>query len=221
MAVINGKKIKEENSGTFFSYRAGNTFMHKIHPVAKVLLMILLALGAFWVPPLPALIAWVALILFSFLVLKFSPKEILTDISPALAYCFFFYSVSVLLNVIEKNTPVYIPNSQYIATLSHLALSLEVSSVFYRTTTSSQFAQGFRSIEHALTKKEETPFADNLSLTMIFLPRLASFWKRISSAWKARSGKSNTRRIRILVPVLFRVSMHEAYTKALAMENRS
>ncbi len=221
MAVIRGKKIKEENTSTFFSFRAGNTFMHKLPPALKIILMTLLALAAFWVPTVPAFITWGSLIVFSFFVLSFKAKEILIDIKPSLIYALLFYSASILLNVIEQKTQVFIPDSQYLATLSHLALSLEITSLFYRTTTTSQFTQGFRNIEQSVTKKNKTPFADSLSFTLVLVPRIASFWKRICSAWSSRGGKANVSRIKTLVPVLFRVSMEEAYHKTLAQQNRS
>ena len=113
-----------------------------------------------------------------------------------------------------------VPADEYRSLFVRLCLSLEISSLLYRTTSLGSFSDGFSAIERALTRREETPVADLLSLTITFIPRLLLFWQRIDLAWKARGGTPSVRRIVVLTPLLFRLGMHEAWQKALTRENR-
>ena len=116
---------------------------------------------------------------------------------------------------------IFIIESSYCTLLFRMALSLSITSIFYRTTGTAGFAYGFRVIEQAITRKDETPFSDMLSLCITFVPRIATFWKRIDTAWLARGGKQNIKKIISLTPILFRLSMREAWEKSLARENRT
>ncbi len=194
--------------------------------------MISLAIGAFYVPPLVALAVYVFLIIFSLAFLRLSPKEILKDNFPALSYAALLYAISIFLNainffkffpnenILKEALKIFIPRTSYVPLLLHLALSLELTSVFFKTTSVMQFNYGFRSIEHFFTRKERTPLADELSLTLTFIPRLTDFWLSLNLAWKARGGKDSPEKILKLTPALFKFSMNEAYTKAMAKENR-
>ena len=205
--------------------------MHRLNPSIKIVLMFVLAVGAFYVPTAPAFIIWILLILLSKVILHFSFAEILKDLKPVLMYLFILYVVSVIINIasfftLEKELNganiirLFYPDLSYTSLLMKLSLSIEITSIFYRTTSIQQFNQGFASIEHFITRKDETPFSDILSLTITFIPRLVSFWYRIDNAYKARGGKDDLKRIVTLVPVLFNVGMREAYLKAMARENR-
>ena len=215
----------------FFLYRPGNSFLHRTNPALKVILLLVLATSAFFVPAKAAGISILFILIFSLTVLHFSVRDVLYDLLPAFFYAVFFLLFSVILNLVENGLPQSVnlqdieqllkPQMQYVTLAVRLTLSLSLSSVFYRTTSTPQFTEGFRSIEHALTKKDSTPFADSLSLTLTFIPQIAQFWHRISCAWNARNGRKNIRRITTLVPVLFRISMEEAYRKTLAMQNRT
>ena len=221
-------------ANVFFQYIPRTTFLHKIPPVPKIILMVALAILAFYCPLIPALIALALILLFSKIALRLSFSSILADLRPIFAYISLIYISSIITNIytlasnagggsetpLKKLLYILYPSLASLSLLVRITLSLQISSVFYRTTSSSQFYEGFSSIEHALTRKETTPLADTLSLTLTFIPRIASFWEQIDTAYRARGGKKGIRRILCLVPVLFRVSMHEAYQKTLARENR-
>ncbi len=219
----------------FFHYRQGTSFLHRLPAALKIILMVLLAIGAFYVPPLAGLILWGMLIFCSVLLLGFTVKEALCDQKPALAYFFMIYAASLILHGIifaqsiqagnalppQEIAKLLLPDSAYLPLLVHLGLSLEISSLFYRTTSTMQFHEGFACIERSITRRKETPFADLLALTITFIPRIAAFWRQIDTAWQARGGKKSISRVTSLIPVLFRVSLREAYGKALARQNRN
>lgn len=221
----------------FFHHRKGNSFLHRAKPSIKLIVFFLFAIVSFFLPVYPALILWIILILLSLVMLRFSPSEILTDLTPSFFYGAMLFLLTIIQNLITyfenpasdcfQNLTffgifIYIikPSPEYIKLFARLSLSLQISSLLYRTTSTSGFSEGFRSIEGFFTKGKRFLLADNLSLALTFIPRLADFWSKINLAWKSRGGKKNIKRIKALTPLLFKESMKEAYVKALARENR-
>lgn len=224
----------------FFRYKSGSSFLHKAQPVLKLLLMILLSVFSFYINPLPALLIFFFVILFSLFYLKFTFKEIFTDNLPSIFYSLMLYMICLFSNFIflfkgdfqnlqiqnlqnnffGKLIFVLSPDENFFSMSIHLALSVEICSVFYRTTSQIQFNQAFSSIEYFLSKKDKTPVADTLSLTINFIPRIARLWNQIDFAWKARCGNKNITKISKLAPILFKTAMNDAYKKSFAKMNR-
>ena len=227
-------------SGTvFFRYKNGSSFLHKMPPVLKLLLMIAFCVLAFYVPANCALFLYIALIFFAVFYLKFTLKEILADNIPSLIYVLTLYLICLLSNFyalinpeIEKNfLPlknefftklifVLTPDEKFFPSGIHLCLSVQISSIFYRSTSPLQFNSAFKQIEHFVFRREKTPVAETLSLTINFIPGIARLWNRIDSAWISRGGKKNVKRISSLTPILFKTAMSDAYKKSLAKMNR-
>lgn len=208
---------------SFFKYRPGKTFLHSIPSWIKIILMLILAIAAFYTPLIPALVLWLIIIAFSFFILRFSFREILSDLSPTLIYACMLYIASLIINISQASNfsaNVLIPGKQNMELFSHMALSIEISSLFFRTTSPMSFRQGFSQIEGTFRRSDKTPLAEALSLTINFIPGLAIFWHKADSAWRARGGKKGLKRIRVLTPLLFRTGMKAAYEKSLAIENR-
>ena len=213
---------------TFFLYKTQKTFMHTLPPPLKILLIILLALTAFYLPVKICLILYPILILFSACILKFRIHEIFSDIKPVFAYIILLYGATVLLNLtnflggkITSPAGIFIPNLTYLPLLAHLALSLEITSIFYRTTSQAQFKEGFASIETFFTRSSSTPLSDSLALALSFIPKISLFWNRLEKAWSSRGGSNTVKKAFILFPKLFHVSLREGYEKSLAIQNRS
>ena len=214
----------------FFRYRTGKSFLHKMPGSVKIPLMLLLAIGSFYLPVKEALLAWSCVITCNVL-LRFSPKDIAADLRPALFYCLLLYLASFTQHAFDWRkaaqagvcyplSSLFRPEEAHLALAVHLALSLSVTAVFYRTTSNVQFHEGFALYERALTRKKQAYYADLLSLTLTFIPRIVANWQQIDDAWKARGGKNTIRKILTLTPLLFSVSMKNAYDKTLAIENR-
>ena len=225
------------NGTRFFHYRNGSSFMHRMNPTFKLILLFVLALCSFLIPEIPALILWLSLIFLSPILFRLKPSEIATDLTPSIFYGSMLMLLTVIQNLISltenysgdgsfSSAPFKViffvvkPSSEYVRIFAHLSLSIEVSSILYRTTSISAFTEGFRSIEGFFTKGKNNGFSDRLSLTLTFIPRLFDFWVRIDLAWRSRGGKKDLKRIKALTPSLFKESMKEAYVKALALENR-
>ncbi len=223
---------------TFFHYKTQKTFLHSLSPALKIFLILFLALAAFYLPVKLCLISYPLLILFSAFVLHFRPQEIFSDAKPTLAYIILLYLAGILLNSINyfQNSQegigsaalilnflafVLRPNFTYFPLLVHLALSLEITSIFYRTTSTAQFKDGFSAIETFITRKDVTPVSDSLALTISFIPKISTFWYRLNRAWLSRDGANSLKKAILLFPKLFHLSMREGYEKSLAIQNRS
>lgn len=222
----------------FFHYKTQKTILHKIPSPLKIILIILLAVIAFYLPVTVCLAAYPVLILFSAIFLHFTLHEIFSDSKPMIAYVFLLYFATILLNAMNffsnpgfqspgaENFPseiirIFIPNLTYLPLLVHLALSLEITSIFYRTTSQSQFKEGFSAIETFLTQKDSAPVSDTLALALSFIPRISTFWNRLTRAWISRGGKDSLKKAFVLFPKLFHVAMREGYEKSLAIQNRT
>ena len=207
----------------FFHYKTQKTFLHKVPPALKILLILLLATVAFYLPVKICLALYPLMILFSAVLLKFRHEEIFSDQKPILAYIFLLYFAGLILNIVNQAgfPKIFAPNMEYFPLLAHLALSLEITSIFYRTTSHGQFKDGFSSIETFITRKDSAPLSDTLALALSFIPRISTFWNRLELAWQSRGGKSSLKKAIFLFPKLFHTSMREAYEKSLAIQNRS
>lgn len=222
----------------FFHYKTQKTVLHSLPPALKILLILALAVVAFYLPVKICLVLWPILILLSAIFLKFRPSEIFSDQKPILAYVFLLYLAGLILNlsihisslsfpvetwneVFKDFRKVFIPNLTYLPLLAHLALSLEITSIFYRTTSRGQFKDGFSSIEMFITRKDSAPLSDTLSLALSFIPRISTFWNKLELAWQSRGGKSSLKKAVFLFPKLFHAAMREGYEKSLAIQNRS
>ena len=225
-------------NASFFHYKAEKTFLHSLPPALKIFLIVALSVTAFHLPVFACLVLWPLLILFSLCFLKFRLAEIFSDTKPVLAYVFLLYIAGFLLNLSNHfsslNYPVksweevysgfskvFVPNLEYLPLLAHLALSLEITSIFYRTTSHGQFKDGFASIEIFFTRKESSPLSDTLALALVFIPRISVFWVRLEKAWYSRGGKDSLSKALSLFPKLFHVAMREGYEKSLAIQNRN
>lgn len=218
-----GRKMEGQ---TFFHYKPGKSFMHKMPPAIKIILMLILSIAAFYCPLIPSICIISALLIFSFTAIKIRMPELISDLKPALIYAVLMYSASVISNLSELEDKkdffpcIFIQRQSYVSMMIHFLLSLEITSLFFRTTTSVEFTRGFNQIERKITRNKSTRISDMISLTLNFIPRLSDFWGRIEKAWKARGGKKGIKKIFVLTPVLFKTSMNEAYKKSLAIRNR-
>ena len=213
----------------FFHYKTQQTPFHKIPAWIKIILIIALAVVAFYLPVRVCLAAYPILIFFSAIFLRFTISEIYSDMKPTVAYIFLLYFATVLLNAAsffsqgsnESVAKVFIPNLTYLPLLAHLALSLEITSIFYRTTSHGDFKDGFSDIEKFITRKDTAPLSDTLALALVFIPRISVFWARLERAWASRGGKNSLSKAISLFPKLFHVSFREGYEKSLAIQNRA
>ena len=223
-----------------FSYKQGNSLLHKMPPLPKLLLLFAGPALLFSMPETAALPAAVTLCIISFLC-GFGPAEKLGNLKPVLAYALLLYTSDILaaafslmaveptaaagpaataIQTATANSPlrVFIPSANTRSLLVRLLPALQLTALFFRTTSPLQLRSGLESAEFLVTRKIR--LAPVFSLFLGFIPLVSRTWLRLDRAWRARGGKNSPGRILTLIPVLISVCMHRAAQTSLAMANR-
>ncbi len=200
-------KIKSDRQ-TAFSYKAGGSIIHLCPAWIKIIFLPLISILFFKLPPLAAALMLGFIILIQ-LLLKFSPREIFSDIKLIL-----YYAVILLI----------FRGKEVIPMLVRLLCMLELAALLFRTSSSLQLREGFERIELAFRKifhlKKKTPLAQSLSLFVCFIPLVAKNWEEAKRAWYARGGKASIRMLLVLLPVFFSIGMKQAWNMARAIAVR-
>jgi energy-coupling factor transporter transmembrane protein EcfT len=166
---------------------------------------------------LPSLWLGVGIILsvFAALICGLSLHDQLTDFRPAFFYAILMYALSVFSNLIVnfRLTPVnqflivFIPDLEYLRITLRLILIVQISALFFRTTSSIEIREVVR--------------FEIISLFLCFIPEIFKIWTSINLAWKSRSGKDGLIKIKTLMFILISLSFEKAAIKAKALEARS
>ena len=114
-----------------FSYRAGNSFIHKIPAVIKVFLLFVLPAAVFFVPPLYCLI-WIGINAGAALYAGFGIKQQVLDLKPLAYYVFFLALVQAVSFITDSHTSI----RPLIELILKLVCALQITSLFFNTTTS-------------------------------------------------------------------------------------
>jgi len=179
---------------------------------------------------------------------RFTLREQLTDFKPAFFYTILMYSLSVFSNSINNKDiiditnslftfnysmlNVFIPHQDYIRIVLRLTLIIQLSALFFRTTSSIELRDCLNNIERFIRRvfsslpflgkniSLSVKFAENISLFLSFIPEVFETWSKINLAWKARGGKQGFKKIRMLIFILISMSFEKAAIKAKAIEAR-
>ena len=202
---------------TAFSYKQGKTFLHKCPAWIKILLIPLISLLAFMLPPFVVIFLVAAQALLSFC-LGISLREQLCDLRAILYYsAILLFAKLVSGNFSELSTTLFM--------LIKLFCVMQTASLVFKCSTSLQIRQGLESIELAVRRffklKAKAPISQTLSLFICFIPMVSKNWAQAKKAWYARGGKKSVRMLLVLLPVLFSVGIKEAYNSAKALTIRS
>jgi biotin transport system permease protein/energy-coupling factor transport system permease protein len=145
-----------------------------------------------------------------------SLREQLTDFTPVFYYAILMYALSVFSNLSEnfKLMPVnqflpaiLIPNADFIRITLRLALIVQISALFFRTTSPLEIREAVR--------------LEIISLFLCFIPEIFKTWTNINLAWKSRGGGQGIYKIKTLIFVLITLSLEKAAVKAKALQARS
>ncbi len=95
------KSKKQLHNTSLFSYKIGNSFIHTLHPIVKVMLLFALPISIFFLPlPVIGLFSLVCIIIS--LYVPITLKEQLRNVRPVLYYCAFLLII-YLWNVLFSN----------------------------------------------------------------------------------------------------------------------
>lgn len=221
--------IKSGKNSLAFSYKAGNSFLHKMPPVAKILLIPFVNILVFNLPfevSLGFLILQAALAF----AIKFSLSEQLRDLRSVLYYAVILYATSFIAQFCAVNfsaqeaAKITFSNKETLKMLVKLFCVMQSASILFKTSTTLQIREGIGAIESSIRKilpvSKKNSFTDTISLFICFIPMVYKNWELSKRAWLARGGKSGIKMLKAIFPVFFSVGIKQAYNSARAVEVR-
>jgi energy-coupling factor transporter transmembrane protein EcfT len=201
-------------SNTVFKYKTIKGVLHEIPVLIKMLLLLPLSFFCMYLP-LFWLGAGIVFTVFFAFICGFSLNDQLTDFKPAFYYAILMYALSVFSNLINNFKPlpvnqfltVFIPNYEYLRITLRLVLIVQISALFFRTTSSLEIREVLR--------------LEIITIFLCFIPEIFKIWTSINLTWKSRGGKDGFVKIKTLVFILISLSFEKAAIKAKALEARS
>ena len=224
------------DDSTAFSYKAGNSIIHRCPAWIKILLIPALSIAIFKLPPLFSVILVIAQLVLAGL-LRFTIREQLRDFRAVLYYALFLLFarlISVMAGLVQAGGRLSISDflleKESLIMLLKLFCLMQTASILFRTSTTLQLREGLEKMELTLRRpftsrqrqtNAPTPVAQTLALFLCFIPQVSKIWQQTVRAWKARGGRTSLRMYTSLLPVLFSVGMKQAYNSARAITIRT
>jgi len=232
---------------TVFKYKTIKGILHKCPAMIKLFVLLTLSIICMSLPSLWLATGIMIAVFFAFLC-RFTLREQLTDFKPAFFYTILMYSLSVFSNLINKDIiditnslftvnytllTVLLPHHDYIRIVLRLTLIIQLSALFFRSTSSIELRECLNIIESLIRRifskvlligkyiSLYPRFSDNITLFLSFIPEIFETWSKINQSWRARGGKQGLRKIKMLVFVLISLSFEKAAVKAKALEARN
>lgn len=193
--------IKSGKNSLAFSYKAGNTFLHKIPAWLKILLIPALNILIFNLP-LPFALGFILLQAILAFALRFTPRELFADLKPLLYYSVILYATSIIANFfaacqrgaacfhtgtftlaecLKFSLSSSFKNKSTIRMLVKLFCIMQSASILFKTSTTLQIREGLGTIEGALRKILPVSKKNNLTPTaalfICFIPMVYKNWE--------------------------------------------
>ncbi|MDR2964881.1 MAG: energy-coupling factor transporter transmembrane protein EcfT [Treponema sp.] len=203
-----------KNKSAVFKYKTIKGPLHKIPALIKLALLLPVSIICMSLPLYWLAVGIGAAIITAFLC-RFTIREQLTDLKPALYYAALMYGLSVFSNLFENqiNLYIFIPEPAYLQIILRLTLVIQISALLFRTTSSLEIREGLCRINKQL--------GTFISLFLSFIPQIFENWNIINNAWKARGGRNGLRKIKTTIFLLISLSMEKASLKAKALGARN
>ncbi len=228
--------IKSGKNSLAFSYKAGSTFVHKMPPVLKILLIPSINILIFSLPFEFSLGFLIFQALLAF-ILHFTIREQLRDLRPVLYYAVILYATSLLAQffaalgtagtweeALKSGFLIAISNTETLKMLVKLFCVMQSASILFKTSTTLQIREGIGAIEgairHILPVSKKNTFTDTIALFICFIPMVYKNWELSKRAWFARGGKSGIKMMKSIFPVFFSVGIKQAFNAARAIAIR-
>lgn len=219
---------------SLFSYEPIKSPLARIPPGLKLMVLFILIILLLYIELKLAIILFFTLIAIS-LLLGFSLESQVRDFRPIVIYIFFLYLVNVLINFSLAKSfswELFIPTNSISLSMVRLLVTVQLASLFYKTTTSSQLKFSLEHLEVFLRKLlRKNPFLRKrvgvkpsmtftFTLVIAFIPRLFSLWNQLRLAWQARGGSVGLSMIPTLFPQLLALAFSDAENTWQAILNR-
>jgi len=201
-------------SNTVFKYKTIKGVLHEIPALIKIIFLLPLSFFCMYLPSF-WLGSGIVFTVFMAFICGLTLHDQLTDFKPVFFYAILIYGLSVFSNLINNFRPmpvsqfltVFIPNHEYLRITLRLALIVQISALFFRTTSQLEIREVLR--------------LETITLFLCFIPEIFKIWTSVNLAWKSRGGKDGFVKIKTLVFIIISLSFEKAAIKAKALEARS
>ncbi len=190
---------------SLFSYKKGNSLLHKCHPLIKMVGLFLLNILVIFLP-LEFTVALVCLQMVTAFCLRFTFWEQLCDVKPVL-----FYAVMLFIFELISNGNIRDVNVDSYFFLVKILAVMQSASLVFKTTTSLEMKEGI-----ALIFGRNSLFTVCIFMFLNFLPMISKIWTQCKKSWFARGGKIGLKMYVVLLPVLLSVGLKKAYNVSRA-----
>ena len=231
--------IKHKNPDCYtFSYKSGNSFVHRIPAWIKLLVIPLLSIIFLNLNPVFILFLLIFQTLLSFYC-HFTVKEQLKDLRAVLYYAVFLLIAKLagslipflsdgnaLKDFISLLPDFFIGEKETGILLLKLLCLMQSASILFKTSTQLEIREGLEKIEMSVRKafgkhgEKRAPVAESVSVFICFIPEVSKNWYRTKTAWYARGGRKGAKMLVVLLPVLFSVGMKDAFNLSKAINVR-
>ena len=208
---------------SIFKYKTFKGPLHKVPAIIKIICFFPLSVFCITLPSI-WLCAGIGVLILAAFICRLTLLDQLTDLKPVLLYAIFLYLLSVLSTLIEVTAPLHIPHSSFLIPNStfliiltprndylqitlRLILIVQISALFFRTTSSLEIRKVVK--------------LNVITLFLMFIPEIFNTWTNINLAWKARAGRQGIVKMKTLLFVLISLSFEKAAVKSKALESRS
>ncbi|MDR2053656.1 MAG: energy-coupling factor transporter transmembrane protein EcfT [Treponema sp.] len=228
---------EKKHRTTPYSYRPGNTALHRLNPALKLLALLVITTAVFLFG-FYALAGAAAFLTICARIARIRPRELLRGIKPVL-----IMSLAVIVSrSVVFESPWFSLSGCGAGLLfsGNMVICFTAGALLFSVTTMTELKDSLEKIERLILKapvfllrcsgrpalaraasKMERP---NLSLAIPlmlgFLPRFFEIWEAARTAYTARSGKKGIRAVLVLVPLVTGRMIETAMETAQAMESR-
>lgn len=208
---------------SFFSYKNGNTVLHRMNVLLKLFFLLLFSFTAFFLPINFCLLFCIFSIVV-FLALRFPITDFFSIWKIIFYYSLILFFSFLIQLIFDKTYFTNLKNDLHI--LLKLIFTLHISSIFYKTTTILELKNAFEKIELFLMKKifckrnYSPKISLYISLLLMFLPLIFNSWNTLKNSWALRGGKTNIKMIITLFPSLISLCIKKSLTTVSLLENR-
>lgn len=202
-----------------FSYSPVKSPIHSIPAILKILVLFAVPVTVY-LCPIWVSIALIALLPLVALVGRIRIRDFVHDLKPIEIYCLMIVAIDVLSYLLFDAKEIVTQRSLYM--LLRLLCAIEVTSVFFRTTSTFEIRESLQSIEKAVTFGHSSLVASSMfTLFLSFIPQIFATWSALDLSYRARSSKRGPTKAFVLLPLLISMSIKRASTTYLALLNRS
>jgi biotin transport system permease protein len=198
-----------------YSYRPGNSFLHRLGGGWKLLALFLISTLAFALG-LPFLAAGTILVIAASLAAGLPLRELLRGIKPLLATALLVTLCRSLGAEAEGGAPFFFNRRGFAEGLRFgwgMLLAFCAASLFFSATTMTE-------IKDSLDKLRLKRLSLGLALMLGFLPRFFVVWEAADLAYRARHGRKGLPQLLALVPLVMERMLLSAGETAVALEAR-